>query len=309
VFRSIACVLVVLAPLGARAQPSDISVRLDFSAPEGCIAGPELERAVSAQLGRTAFVPDPAELTADARIEAVDPAYRATVVLSTRAGEELGRRVLDSEGADCHSLDDALSVVLAMMLNVRREELDLPPPEPAPPPPDPWGLHISAAAGTILGLLPQPGLEVAIAIAVDRRASYDFGLELAFDWTPSVSIMEGRLRVLGGALRLFFDPILYVDRDLELALRFAISAGLLSARASRFALNREVLDVYLEGRAGLRFAVRLTDWLWLQGIGEIGGVPYRPTFAVLDPDGGTTELFTPLPVLGAFSLGLFVRTN
>jgi len=291
------------APTRGTAQDEPTN-ELRWAAPDGCLAGDELEAAVSARLGRPAFVREHAELTFDVRIDAVETGlFRGTVVLTSEAGEILGRRVLDSEEADCHSLDEALTVVLAMMLNVQREE------ELGPSDDDPWGVRVSATGGIVLGLLPAPGLEIAAALAVDQRATFDAGLEVALDWGSPVSVGMEQLEVWGGALRAFANPVLFLDRALELGLRLNASVGILTAQTVGFAVNRGATDLFVEARVGLRLGVRLTDAFWFQVTADAGGVPYRPTFAVREADGSSTPLFAPFPVLGAFGAGFFVRTN
>ena len=142
------------------------SVRLEWTAPAECIDGAALAAAVSGQLGRPAFAPGAdAELVARGRVEKSDSGrHRAEVVLSTRGGEPLGVRTLDSDNNDCHSLDEALAVMLAIMLNVRRADVPALARE-APPPAPRWRPRAGAGAGWCSGCCPSPASKPSSARA------------------------------------------------------------------------------------------------------------------------------------------------
>src|SRR5436190_1271959 len=84
---------------------------------------------------------------------------------STSWGAPLGARTLESDNRDCRSLDAALTVMLAIMLNVRRADVAaLAGETPTAPLPArvPWRPRAGAGAGVVLGLLPQPGVEASV---------------------------------------------------------------------------------------------------------------------------------------------------
>ena len=137
-------------------------MRLEWTAPAECIDGAALAAAVSGQLGRPAFADGgDTELVARGRVEKSDSGrHRAEVVLSTRGGERLGVRLLDSDNNDCHSLDEALAVMLAIILNVRRADVPALAREAPPLPPRrrrAGGPARARARGSCSVSCPRPG--------------------------------------------------------------------------------------------------------------------------------------------------------
>ncbi|MBL8954508.1 MAG: hypothetical protein JNK82_27260, partial [Myxococcaceae bacterium] len=155
---------VLLAISTLAAPPAPLAAWFSWSAPEECIGAESLAQKVSLRLGRPAFVArDEAELVliGDVSREATGR-YRAHFELKTSTGNAVGTREVGSEGDDCRTLDDAAAVVISVMLNVRRTDLEpaLPeePPAPAPEPakPSAWETRFAAGGGLSLGLLPAP---------------------------------------------------------------------------------------------------------------------------------------------------------
>jgi hypothetical protein len=97
---------------------------------ERCVSEGELVRAVEARLGRDAFADD-AQLVIEGRIEARDAGgFRAEIVL--RNGDSVvGRRMLETPRTRCRTIDDSLTVMIALLVEVGREEvhMQLPPSE------------------------------------------------------------------------------------------------------------------------------------------------------------------------------------
>lgn len=296
----------------AQAQADDFpTVALSWVAPEECAPSAEIAAAVSTSLGRAAFTgAGTAEL--DIRVELVRAAeegtFEAELLMRDATGRVLGRRALRSEGADCRTLDEPLTVVLAMMLNVRRADLDLP--EPAPPQapaPSAAGPRfiVEAAAGLVLGLLPQPALEVALALALTLTEGVALGLELAFDWAPGVEAAEGSLTIGASAARalLVLTP---VRGDVELSVPIRVGAGPMWAEASGFDENLGGVLGFLDVRAGLALGFRLGGSLRATLAASAGLVAVRPTF-LLQESAATSPLFTPELVSGSFAAGLAWR--
>ena len=298
-------------PVAAADAPS---VRLDWEAPPECIDGRELDRIVSGELGRPAFAAGPdAELTARGRIARTDNGrHRAEVVLATSGGASLGVRTLASDNRDCRSLDAALTVMLAIMLNVRRADVaalvhESPP--PPPPPPAAWRPRAGAGAGVVLGLLPQPGLEASAGVGLMRGGRLEPGVEVAGAWAADAAAAEGRVQVQAGSLRASVSPVLAGGTRADVRLRFSAGAGPMRATASGFPEVYAQTRVFVETRLGLQLGVRLWGPLWLQVGGEVGLLPLRPAFAVRNPDGTTETLFEPQAVIAAAGVGLAFRSR
>jgi hypothetical protein len=299
---------------GPIADGGALSVRLDWEAPAECIDGGTLAEAVSGQLGRPAFTPGAeAELVARGRIGLADNGrHRAEVALSTTGGEALGVRTLESDNRDCHSLDEALATMLAIMLNVSRADVPaLTREAPVPEPPAPrWRPRAGGGAGVVVGLLPQAGVETLAGVGLSRGGRLEPGLELAWAWTGEADAAEGRLQVQAASARLAIAPVLaaFGTRS-DLRLRLSAGAGPMWANASGFPQVFTRTRLVADGRAGLQLGLRVAGPVWLQAGAEVGWVPVRPTFAVDNADGTTETLFQPHPVIGWAGLTLAVRAR
>ncbi len=311
-------VLVVLMAAGGASPawgadaPADMpSVRLDWEAPAECIDGAALARVVSGQLGRPAFADGfDAELVVRGRIESTDSGrHRAEVVLATRAGESLGVRTLASDNRDCRSLDEALAVMLAIMLNVRRA--DVPALAREAPPPPRWRPRAGAGAGVVLGLLPQAALETVAGAGLMRGGRLEPGIEVAWAWTPESAAAEGRLRVQTASARLAIAPVLVAwGSRTDLRLRLSAGAGPMWASASDFArVFTTATRLIVDARAGIQLGVRVAGPLWVQAGAEVGWVPVRPDFVVRNADGSKETLFQPQPVIATAGLSLALRSR
>jgi hypothetical protein len=287
------------------------SVRLEWTAPGECIDGGALAAAVSGQLGRPAFAPDlDAELVARGRVAKSESGrHRAEVVLSTRGGEPLGARTLESDNLDCRSLDEALAVMLAMILNVRRADVPALAREPPPPPPPRWRPRAGAGAGVVLGLLPVPGIEAAASAGLMRGGRLEPGIDLAWAFAGEASAAEGRIQVQAASARFAIAPVLYGRPRADLRLRLSAGAGPMWASASGFAEVFSQTRLHADGRAGLQVGVRIAGPVWAQLAGEIGWLPVRPTFAVRNADGTLETLFEPRSVIATVGMALAVRAR
>jgi hypothetical protein len=298
------------APVAQAAPASDTpSVRLEWTAPAECIDGRALAAAVSGQLGRPAFAPDlDAELVARGRVEKGDSGrHRAEIALATRGGEPLGVRALESDNNDCRSLDEALAVTLAIVLNVQRA--DVPALAREAPPPPRWRPRAGAGAGVVLGLLPQPGIEAVVSAGLMRGGRMEPGIDLAWDWAGDAAAAEGRIQVQAASMRLAIAPVLFGRPRVDLRLRLSAGAGPMWANATGFAEVFTQTRLVADGRVGLQVGVRAAGPLWIQVGGEVGWAPIRPTFEVRNADGTTETLFKPQAVIGMVGAGLALRAR
>jgi hypothetical protein len=145
---------------------------------EACITPHDLAARVEARLGRGTFVSAAqADLFIDARVVPAGRGWRATVAASRANGSHVGVRELSSPSADCHSLDDDLVLVVALVIDplaterpratasvapVVHDLVYVPVAVPAPAPA--WSFEARAATTILGGLLPAlaPGLEAAL---------------------------------------------------------------------------------------------------------------------------------------------------
>ena len=285
-------------------------MRLEWTAPAECIDGGALAAAVSGQLGRPAFAPDlDAELVARGRVEKSDSGrHRAEIALATRGGEPLGVRALESDNNDCRSLDEALAVTLAIILNVRRADVPALARE-APPPAPRWRPRAGAGAGVVLGLLPEPGIEAVVSAGLMRGGRLEPGIDLAWDWAGAAAAAEGRIQVQAASARLAIAPVLFGRPRVDLRARASAGAGPMWASASGFAQVFTQTRLVADGRIGLQVGLRVVGPLWILVGGEVGWLPIRPSFEVRNADGTVETLFKPQPVMATVGAGLALRAR
>lgn len=160
-----ALVAVIASPITVRAQ-APVRARLEWSAPPACIAATALETAVSSQLGREVFTDGAsAEVTVRGQATVAGDALTVRLEMRSRSGVSLGVRTLRSSG-DCRALDGDIAIVVALMIDLPRERIELfvparatvPSSEPPIVPPlaasTPFRIAVSAAAALGLELLP-----------------------------------------------------------------------------------------------------------------------------------------------------------
>jgi hypothetical protein len=296
---------VALAALASSAfvcgAPRDPSVpRLEWRAPPECIAARELDRLVTTELGRPAFAAAAEELVVRGRIvRAASGAYDAVVELDRTSGEALGVRRISSDNHACRSLDEALVVMLGIMLNVGRAELSASPPSP-------WSLRLAAGGFGTVGRMPGAGLELALGGGPTLPGVLGFEAEVGFELGPSRPAAEGSVEARALSGRIGVSPLLWSD-GVELALRVAGGAGIIEATAAGFDAVARRARATAEVRAGLRLSLPIARPLWLEIAGDGGAVLLRPGFSVRNADGSGQELFRPGPWFGALGLSLAFR--
>jgi hypothetical protein len=292
---------VVAVAIAASAVPAEaaLSAAFSWSAPAGCIAAAELSSRVSARLGRLAFVAGPAEVHIEGAVEGQPSrGYQARFRLLTAEGGLVGVRAIGSEAGDCRSLDEALVVVLSVMLNVRREDVEAAP--------VPWRPRVGASSAVVAGLVPAVGLETALSGGL-QRGPHALDLELALQLAPSWAAAEGQLRATAGIARLAVSRSLLAGERVALGLRLAGGAGARWLSATGFDVNRRRVSLVVEARLGPRLDLRLWRGLWMQLHADLGVSPVRPRFDLLFPDGQTQTLFRPGLLFGAGGVGLAGR--
>lgn len=164
---------------------------------EPCIAAQVLAERVEARLGRSVFVPaSSADLNVEGRVErTADPAgWRATVVVSDRAGNVLGERTVPAAGDDCHAIDEGLVLVIALTIDPDAESRPVVPPQdtthdrervvervvevqvPRSDPPG-WRGDVTGGIVALAGLLPSPAIGFAGTVVVDPPWRWPVELE------------------------------------------------------------------------------------------------------------------------------------
>lgn len=151
---------------------------------ETCITAHELALRVEARLGHATFVSAAqADMFVDTRIDRAGRGWRATVSASRANGAHAGVRKLESASRDCHSLDEDLVLIVALVIDplatgrppvaapVRRDVVYVPVPVPVhvpvhvPGPIPRWSFGAGISTIVLGGMLPSltPGLDLTVA--------------------------------------------------------------------------------------------------------------------------------------------------
>lgn len=212
-------------------------------------------------------------------------AFRATI----RVGESSGTRELRDRGASCASLEQAVAVTLALLLDSDALESSSPPPTPpAPPPPAPLperapapppepervrravSLSLSLGAGGLFGVV-QPIAPVALAelgIGVER-----FRTSIGVMWMPAqrLDFGPGSLNetLIGGVARTCLTA--WRGAPLRFDLCSGVYAGVLKVEARGYTRDDAVEETWLAVPLG----VALTGGSPALGI-ELGGSALLP---------------------------------
>jgi hypothetical protein len=269
-----------------------------------CLGEEGLARAVSDYLGRDAFSSTAAELVVHVNVERQpDRTWRALLEVRDLSNTVLGSRTLVSSDELCSSLNDPLTLAVALMVDSEPEPEPEPVQAPPPEPPEPApprersdsheALTFSSDAALVgeSGLLPAPtvGLELGVELGVTGwllvRAS-------GVGFLPARAELEGparaRFALVHGDLALC--PRLELAARWQLALCAGGALGTLFARSSGLdgarGTERRVLGATLELRASVRLSGRWSI-LWKFG----GLLPARPERFVYELNGQEREFF------------------
>lgn len=247
----------IVLPLGMSAvdagraqEPSQLSAKeqasLRWSAPAGCLSRRELWLKVVEILGE--------QPTGQVQLwgEARRTAWGVSVVLSTRVGERaMGERQLELRGSDCREHDEAIAVVVALLLE-KREQAERQEPVPVRTSAAPPGassqieLGASAQSGAAPGWLLGPKLVFRRRVWSRSRASAWIGLAGAW-YVPRTFDGVVALRVTSAELGI--DACLSGNRRLSWWLCGGPAWSLNRASAVGGVDPRRVLAGGWEGRA------------------------------------------------------------
>ncbi|MCK6532778.1 MAG: hypothetical protein L6Q84_07375 [Polyangiaceae bacterium] len=135
--RGLALLLVLAAAVGwvGAARADDVSVRLEYEAPEGCPTAADFQREVETRLdrGRIAGSTDLAR-TYRVKVTQGDPGTMATLDFTDHDG---ARAVRDVTGATCSEAVSAIALVTALAIEARVAKDGAQAPAPSPPKPEP----------------------------------------------------------------------------------------------------------------------------------------------------------------------------
>lgn len=306
---------------------------------ESCIGIRQLAQEVERLLGRRVFVSaSRSELVVEGHVErTAQPAvWHVVLAVSDAEGRALGARELDSREKSCRSLDDALALAVALMIDPNAVLLaGQPPPAPSAPPPQatpeveptcvcepakpckpaqpsdpseekPW--HGSVRAGLLLGwgLVPQVGVGLLSTATLEPPGF--IALEGSFG-----ALMEQEEEVAGasGAFSLqYFGvaacPLAYHHDRFDLSTCVEVQVGMLQADGLNFDANWDETRPLCNLAARMRIALHIADPLDV-GVGLAGALPLlRDRFVYVDEAGNQQRLYrmSSVAFLPDVSLGL-----
>jgi hypothetical protein len=171
--------LAVLAAGPAEAQTTSALSWSRLPGAESCVGAAELARRVEERLGRAALVaPSQADRSVEGRVSRRrGGGWQAALVLADASGAIQSERALETRERDCRALDEALVLVIALLIDPD----GAPPPPPPEPEPrvvirevvrevrvrQPWRLAGRSGIEVEQGALPDLAWAVLIAAAID----------------------------------------------------------------------------------------------------------------------------------------------
>jgi hypothetical protein len=275
---------------------------------EGCIPARQLAEAVEKVLGRAVFSPaSRAEISVEGRVERLQAPtrWKAILRITDEQGAVVGDRELETRGADCHEMDEALAFVIALMIDP--DAAGRPPPAPAPvaAPPGTWQIHVEAELTGELGLLPSGGVgpgarvsmgpgswavEVTGRYIVSHEQTITPSAQVAWSWAsggmdvcPRMSLRAWTLSACGG-----------------------VEAGALSLVPQGALAGPPRLDPLVLGTVLGRAQVRVVSKVFVSVSAGIGVPLGRQQYNYTDANGVTQPLFQVSAVTGTLAVGLGV---
>ena len=313
--------LSVLGPSTTHAdEVRPIHVGLRWSNATGdtaCLDQQALAKAVEVRLRRSAFLAGAPDLLLEGSLVQEGSKRIARMTLSRPDGEVVGRRELESPDPTCSTLNEAVPLSVALMIDYQQRiprfhvpaieppEPPRPAPRPAPPeqvPSPAWRFGTRAGVSAEAGLL--PGITLAPRAAVEashawlslriegawlipRTASYDAGAVTLTGWTAGAA----------GCAQFLQGPAL------ESSACLGGEGGRLFAAGARFRQNRDESATLGNAWLGVETTIPLTPG-WGLVLGLQGGVPLVPQHLEYDAaDGQPASLFESSPLFGRVSLG------
>jgi hypothetical protein len=282
---------------------------------DACIDASALMAAVDARLGRSVFTQQEPAIVIEAHVRPIERGWNVAISVRAPDGTMTGQRELEEPASDCRALDDALVLVLALIVDpdaaMREPKPPTPPPPPppnpplppSPPPPraEPW--HFDATASLIAGglLVPGPNIGGALRVLVDPPRLPPFAVRGTF-WREA----EKRDDPRGVRVRLLSGGISVCPAVWRLALCGGIEVGRMAGTGFGFDRSQESVAIVTYATIEPQLVVPLSSRFAL--VGAIGAwIPLvRPRF-VFEQAGEAMLLYQPPPVAILGHAGVAVR--
>jgi hypothetical protein len=298
-----------------------------------CIGTRALAEAVEARLGRQVFVSAArADVAVEGQIERGPAgAWRATIAVAGEGGRVLGTRELRSEAVSCRDLDEQLALVIAVMIDpdaalhappspaiapmppvvpapiVHQALVPIPLPYVAPPRPASWQLGLHVGAVLAIGLLPDPGVGLALRgrVTPPRWPALELGATIWSANQAESSNVGARFTLVDGVLAVC--PLATSGLGFELGGCLGVRAGVIQVGGFGFDLvevhARPTVGASLEGRVRRR----LVGPLVLSVAPGLLAPIVRDHFFYTGSGGAKLEVFRMAPLIGTLEATLGVE--
>ncbi len=280
-----------------------------------------MRQRVEAQLRREVFAPRAgADLVVSGSVEPLEAGFRARIALSDASGAAVGERTLVAETGSCSTLDDSLSLVLSLMLDVPKEELEHPAPRPdaarpravtplvvAPPragAADPWAAELTLGAVASAGLLPGAGVALAAEGALDPPGFPLFEVEAARFFRAETTGDPGGVHLDLATVGVVLCPLGGAIGRLRLHACIGQRVGSLAATGFGFTRTADSRHLVLDALAAARASLTLVGPLTLRASAAVELPLARDRFYFRTPEGAEHDLFRMAPVAATGQLGL-----
>jgi hypothetical protein len=262
---------------------------------ETCIDRPSLAERVEKTVGRRVFVP--AGRGDATLVGRVGPGPHGqgwlAVVESHNPSEPSFRRELALNTADCRRLDEALVLVVALMVDSTQSETPLAIPAPL----DPVSVALGPDFALAYGMLPETAVGFGLASDFTVPPLWPIALS-THGWPVSQALQDGAggklwAWTIGGAL----CPLLASDRSWGFYGCIGLTGGSIDSSGTGLDVSRSNTRVYVQSelRFGLRFRIAGPFFGALEGG---AAVPFaRDTYSYTQSDGTVHPVFQTASVI------------
>jgi hypothetical protein len=301
---------VATAPTDAAADPFDAAAPIDAAAgpprhalrwtrepgAETCTSADALEAAVETRLGRLVFAR--AEKPAVIIEGRVSPSWHVGIQVRNADGSAIGERVLDERATDCRALDDALVLVISLIIDPNAALRETPAPAP---PREPWHVGVGVSALGAGGILPRASVGGALRVSIEAPR---FPVVEVWGtwWVPdetSAHGQGGRFTLITGGVAARI-PLWKLDTGFGFQLGRMAGTGIGFDRVqdAHAVVPTVTIDPAVAIPIGPRVSFKAGLSLWLPLV--------RPRFT-FEQSGGDVEVYQPGVVGGVVHAGADVR--
>jgi hypothetical protein len=287
-----------------------------------CLDQPRLAQAVELRLQRKAFVPASPDVLLQGVLVQDQSRRIARMTLKRPGGEVVGLRELESPDPTCSTLNEAIPLSVALMIDYQQRVLRLhvpriePPPSSEPPPPEkPAPLLEERKHPETWRLGPRIGVSADLGVLPSMSWSPRIGIDASYAWTSlrvegawlvprTASFTECDVTLTGWTVGMAGCASFLRTPRWGASTCVGAEAGRLLSSGAGFEQNRDGASTLGNAWIGLESLTRFTRD-WGVGLGLHGGVPIVPQrFEYTNDLGETPTLFESAPIFGRLFLSL-----